>query len=67
MSRDEVTALLGKPDDTGCISRNGVAGIFRYGCLEFGFGKKIKDGLHLIYADDAETNAFVTLLTQTQI
>ena len=66
MSRDEVTALLGKPDDTGCISRTGVPGIHKYGQIEFHFGKHAKDGLYLICADENESDAFVTLLTEVR-
>ncbi len=63
MSRDEVNALLGAPDDTGCISREGVPAIYKFGQIEFHFGKQTIDGLHLICADENEADPFVTLLS----
>jgi hypothetical protein len=60
MSREDVRDRLGLPDDTGCVLRNGVPLIYKYGFIEIAFGRGM-DGLLLVYADSPEDD-FVKLL-----
>ena len=52
MSRAQVHGLLGPPDDTGGTSRRyRTPAIWKYGDIEFHFGRRDDDRLHLIYLD----------------
>jgi hypothetical protein len=52
MSRDELRAILGSPDDTGGTSRrHRTAAIWKYNELEFHFGSGPDDSLRLIYLE----------------
>src|SRR5262245_2381004 len=52
MTRDEVSSLLGPPDDTGGTSRkHRTPAIWRYGELEFHFGPRPTDPLSLIFLE----------------
>jgi len=52
MSRDEVRAVLGDPEDTGGTSRkHSTPAIWKYDELEFHFGPGPDDHLELIYLE----------------
>jgi len=55
MSRGEVRAIFGDPEDTGGTSRkHPTAAIWKYGGLEFHFGSEPDDNLSLIYMERNE-------------
>jgi hypothetical protein len=55
MSRDELRAAFGAPDDVGGFSRKRRApAIWVYGGLEFHFDRAAGGELFLIYRDDAD-------------
>ncbi len=52
MTRDELVGLFGEPTDTAKCSRKAQRPeILKYGNVEFHFGPKWEDGLHLIHSD----------------
>ena len=55
MSRDEVRATIGQPDDVGgTAGKRGAPAIWVYAGLEFHFDPTAGDELFLIYRDTAE-------------
>jgi hypothetical protein len=55
MSRVEVRAIFGDPEDTGGTSQKyPTPAIWKYGGLEFHFGSKPDDNLSLIYMERNE-------------
>jgi hypothetical protein len=54
MSRDEVRAVFGQPDDVGGTGKRGAPAIWVYAGLEFHFDPTAGDELFLIYRDSAE-------------
>jgi hypothetical protein len=55
MSRDEIRATFGEPDDVGATSRKRPeAAIWVYGGLEFHFDHSTGDELFLIYRDNPD-------------
>jgi hypothetical protein len=62
MSRDEIVALLGVPDDIGGTSRKSkIPCIYKYGNVEFHFGATQSGKLVLAYTEDDEGNGIVLL------
>jgi hypothetical protein len=71
MTRAELRALLGEPDDVGCISRKyKVPSIWKYGDVEFAFPpaksalEAESGGLWLVYVDsfEGDPHPFIELL-----
>jgi len=62
ITRDEVVAALGPPDDTGGSSRKyRTPNIFRYGRIEVFFEPWKAGRLNMVYTEDDEGNGHVLL------
>ena len=62
MTRDEVVAALGPPDDMGATSRKyRTPSIYRYGRIEVCFEPWKTGTLHMVYTEDDEGNGHVLL------
>jgi len=69
MTRAELRALLGEPEDVGCTSRKDkVPSVWKYGEVEFAFppAKSAREadshGLYLVYVDEGHQRPFIELL-----
>ena len=61
MTRDEIVAVLGPPDDKGCTSRKyRTPSIYKYGDIELHFEPWKTGRLRLVYTEDMNGNG-VTL------
>jgi hypothetical protein len=62
MTRDEVTAVLGPPDDVGGTSRKyRTPSIYKYGVIELHFEPWKSGKLVMAYTEDEEGNGVVLL------
>ena len=62
MTRDEVVAALGPPDDMGGTSRKyRTPRVYRYGRIEVYFEPWKAGRLHMVYTEDDEGNGHVLL------
>ena len=62
MTRDEVVAALGPPDDTGVTSRKyRTPSVYLYGRIEVFFEPWKAGTLHMVYTEDDDGNGHVLL------